>query len=185
MRLIRFATILAAVLAFTVAATYASAQTQPQKAQVCHKAGNGTFHLITISVNAQPAHIAHGDGLPGEPVPNMDGFIFGPNCTPTPAPPPELPIGCYFWEPAGLDIFYIGPIDTLGNITIFFDSLFGACNGTGTPDLLDGIIAASNATDAQTKCDALTGRSRSIIVDVGVEFVPSEPGFWLCETPPQ
>ena len=117
MKLVRLATIMAAVLAFTVAATSASAQAQPQKVQVCHKTGNGTFHLITISVNAQPAHVAHGDGQPGDPVPNMDGFIFGPNCTPTPAPPPELPIGCYASRATNADTFYMGPIDTLGNIT--------------------------------------------------------------------
>lgn len=93
---LRFTAILLAALAFTVVSNLAFAQAQ--KVQVCHKSGNGTFHLITISVNAQPAHIAHGDGLPGDLVPGMDGFIFGPNCTPTPAPPPEIAVGCYTFE---------------------------------------------------------------------------------------
>ncbi len=36
------------------------------KVDVCHRTGNGSFHLINISGNALPAHLAHGDGLPGE-----------------------------------------------------------------------------------------------------------------------
>jgi hypothetical protein len=91
MKLRRLTTILVALLAFTVASNLAFAQAQ--KVQICHKTGNGSFHLISIDVNAQPAHISHGDGLPGNPIPNDAGFIFGPNCTPTVAPPPELPLG--------------------------------------------------------------------------------------------
>src|SRR5215475_14143842 len=124
MKLIRLATMLATVLAFTVAVRPAAAQPAP-KVPDCHLTGNGTFHLIVISSNALPAHVAHGDGQPGQAVPNMPGFIFGDNCTPTVAPPPELPIGCYKLvnnppSVASLDIFYIGPIDTLGNTIDFF-----------------------------------------------------------------
>ena len=188
MKLARLATILAAVLAFTVAAISASAQTQPPpKVQVCHKAANGTFHLITISLNAQPAHVAHGDGQPGQAVPNMPGFIFGDNCTPTVAPPPELPVGCYtLVGEGGGDFFYSGPIDTLGNITGFGDHSDGSCSGTAAPAPFTGIIAAANATDAQTKCDALTGVTGSFIFDLGTPglVIPSEPGFWICFGPP-
>ena len=45
-----------------------------EKADVCHLEGNGFYHLINVSVNALPAHLAHGDGIPGE------GFLL--DCTP-------------------------------------------------------------------------------------------------------
>jgi hypothetical protein len=45
-----------------VAATTASAVGSPQgKVDVCHRTGNGSFHQINISMNALPAHLAHGD----------------------------------------------------------------------------------------------------------------------------
>jgi len=186
MKLRQLTTILVAVLAFTVALKPAFAQKVPD----CHITGNGSFHLITISINALPAHVAHGDGQPGDPIPNMTGFVFGPNCTPTVAPPPELPIGCYELvnSPAGgapsYDVFYFGPIDILGNFTIFFGSANGTCSGTGTPDLGSGIIAGG--ADAQNKCNALAGAGSSIF-DLGAStgFIPSEPGFWFCTGPPQ
>lgn len=31
---------------------------------ICHREGNGTFHVITISENAVPAHLRHGDIYP-------------------------------------------------------------------------------------------------------------------------
>ena len=40
-----------------------------QKVDVCHRTGNGSFHLITVAAQAVPAHRAHGDALPGEHMP--------------------------------------------------------------------------------------------------------------------
>jgi hypothetical protein len=183
---LKITTIVVALLAFTVVLTPAFAQAV--KVQDCHRTDNGTFHLISIDISALPAHIAHGDGQPGDPVPNMDGFIFGPNCTPTVVPPPELPIGCYELvnNPlfvSSIDISYNGPIDTLGNTT-FFKSSDGTCSGTGVSLPGIGIIAAGNAADAQNKCNALTGQTGAFIFDLGSELLPSEPGFWLCIAPP-
>lgn len=182
---LKLTTIIVVALAFTVPAF-----AQAQKVQVCHKTGNGSFHLISIDNSALPAHTAHGDGQPGDPIPNDPGFIFGPNCTPTVAPPPELPIGCYTLvnnppSIASLDVFYMGPIDVLGNVTEFFGSTNGTCSGTGIQNPGDGIIAADNLTDAQTKCNALAG-SGFFLVDLGSPqgFLPSEPGFWFCSAPP-
>jgi hypothetical protein len=53
---------------------------QATKVDVCHREGNGSYHLINISENALPAHLAHGDGLPDNPVPGMDGKKFDENC---------------------------------------------------------------------------------------------------------
>lgn len=184
---LRLTTIFLAVLAFTMASSQAFAQ----KVQVCHKTGNGSFHMISIDINALSAHTSHGDGKPGDPIPNNPGFIFGPNCTPTVAPPPELPIGCYTLvnnppSIASVDVFYMGPIDTVGNTTDFFDSTNGTCSGTGIFNPFDAIIAAGNATDAQTKCNALVGAA-GFVLDLGAPtgFLPSEPGFWYCAAPPQ
>jgi len=183
---LKFGLLLVTVLAITIATstqfTAASSTAPPEeKVQVCHKTGNGSFHLISISINAKSAHIAHGDGEPGDPVPNMAGFIFGDNCTPTTAPPGGLATGCYKF--ADTDVRYIGPIDILGNIVVFFGSSDGTCAGEGTPDLTSGIIAAANQTDAQTKCDTLQGNQPGAFVrDLGPPngSVPSAPGFWFC-----
>jgi hypothetical protein len=51
------------------------------KVQLCHKTGNGSYHLIEVSVNAEPAHRAHGDGKIGEAVPGSPGKVFGPGCS--------------------------------------------------------------------------------------------------------
>jgi uncharacterized repeat protein (TIGR01451 family) len=55
-------------------------ETEGPKVQLCHKTGNGSYHLIEVSVNAEPAHRAHGDGMIGEAVPGMPGKTFGPGC---------------------------------------------------------------------------------------------------------
>src|SRR6478609_1787111 len=35
-----------------------------ERVNVCHREGNGTYHVINVSVNALPAHLAHGDIYP-------------------------------------------------------------------------------------------------------------------------
>ena len=35
-----------------------------QPVDVCHREGNGSFHLITVASQAVPAHRAHGDAHP-------------------------------------------------------------------------------------------------------------------------
>ena len=51
------------------------------KVSLCHRTGNGSYHLITVSVSAEPAHRAHGDAKIGEAVPGQAGKVFGPNCS--------------------------------------------------------------------------------------------------------
>lgn len=34
---------------------------QNEKVTICHREGNGSSHAITVSINAVPAHLAHGD----------------------------------------------------------------------------------------------------------------------------
>ena len=49
--------------------------------QLCHRTGNGSYHLIEVSINAEPAHRAHGDGKIGEAVPGSPGTFFGTGCS--------------------------------------------------------------------------------------------------------
>jgi hypothetical protein len=51
------------------------------KVQLCHRTGNGSYHLIEVSVSAEPAHRAHGDGKVGEAVPGSPGKVFGTGCS--------------------------------------------------------------------------------------------------------
>ena len=54
------------------------------KVDVCHRRGNGSFHLINVNGNALAAHIGHGDGQPGDLVPgatiSVIQGLYGGNC---------------------------------------------------------------------------------------------------------
>jgi len=52
------------------------------KVAICHGTGTGEHHLIDISVNAEPAHRAHGDAKVGEPFPGTQRQVFGTDCRP-------------------------------------------------------------------------------------------------------
>jgi hypothetical protein len=52
------------------------------KVSLCHRTDSGDYQLIDVSVNAEPAHRAHGDAKPGEPVPGTQRQVFDANCRP-------------------------------------------------------------------------------------------------------
>ncbi len=52
-----------------------------RKVELCHRTGNGSYHSIEVSINAEPAHRAHGDGKIGEAVPGNAGKVFGAGCS--------------------------------------------------------------------------------------------------------
>lgn len=54
---------------------------QGPKVELCHRTGNGSYHLISVSVSAEPAHRAHGDGKVGDAVPGQAGKTFGAGCS--------------------------------------------------------------------------------------------------------
>jgi hypothetical protein len=56
-------TLLFPALLIVVLATSAIAGGGNQKVAVCHVTGNGSFHQISVSVHAVPAHLQHGDVL--------------------------------------------------------------------------------------------------------------------------
>ena len=51
------------------------------KVQLCHRTGNGRYQPIEVSVSAEPAHRAHGDGKVGEAVPGNASKVFLPGCS--------------------------------------------------------------------------------------------------------
>jgi hypothetical protein len=51
------------------------------KVQLCHRTGNGRYQLMEVSISAESAHRAHGDGKIGEAVPGMPGKLFGAGCS--------------------------------------------------------------------------------------------------------
>ena len=67
------------------------------KVDICHGTGNGSFHLINVSQNAEPDHRAHGDGQVGDPVPGMEGYEFDEGCVPVPS------VTCPCFSAADLD----------------------------------------------------------------------------------
>jgi hypothetical protein len=72
----------AAVVIVVSAALPAAAKTT--KVDVCHRDGEGSFHLISISEKAAPAHLSHGDGIIGDPVTGMPEYAFGEDCAAIP-----------------------------------------------------------------------------------------------------
>ena len=57
----------------------ASSLRAAEKVKVCHVQGNGKAHVIEISENAVPAHLAHGDSLDV-----AEGLEHGDACEITP-----------------------------------------------------------------------------------------------------
>ena len=59
----------------------AEAAKRETKVNVCHHSEEtNSYILISIAQPALPAHLAHGDGQPGDPVPRQFGMRFGPDC---------------------------------------------------------------------------------------------------------
>jgi hypothetical protein len=74
------------------AATHVGAAAQAAKIGICHRTGHGRFHvLINVSQNAEPAHLAHGDGKPDGEVPGSAGLkIFDAACVPVEVDPCDV-----------------------------------------------------------------------------------------------
>jgi hypothetical protein len=70
---------------------------------VCHARANGSYQLLHVDAHALSSHRAHGDGVPGEPVPGREGYWFDANCN---AVNPGLSgewSGVYEWDCGGSD----------------------------------------------------------------------------------
>ena len=51
------------------------------KVSLCHRTGAGFYVLISVGAAAEPAHLAHGDGRPGQAVPGSPGRSFSAGCS--------------------------------------------------------------------------------------------------------
>lgn len=51
-----------------------------RRVSLCHVTGNGSYRLITVSVDAKQTHLDHGDGYPGEAVPTDPSLTFDERC---------------------------------------------------------------------------------------------------------
>jgi hypothetical protein len=60
------ATALLPAMVFAAAGTATVMGSSEGKQDLCHVTGNGSFHVISVSGNAVPAHLGHGDVLPDE-----------------------------------------------------------------------------------------------------------------------
>ena len=47
---------------------------------VCHVTDNGDYRLLEVDESARQAHVDHGDGIPGEPVPTDTSLRFDDDC---------------------------------------------------------------------------------------------------------
>jgi hypothetical protein len=57
------------------------AQAQPAaRVDVCHRTGHGRFVPVSVSGNALPAHLAHGDAQPNDLVPGSSDTVFSASC---------------------------------------------------------------------------------------------------------
>ena len=62
--------------------SYKRSEKKNEKCSICHyqKQQNAYMKLNISCGNPLDAHLRHGDGEVGGPVPNMEGFVFGENC---------------------------------------------------------------------------------------------------------
>jgi hypothetical protein len=57
-----------------------------ERVEICH-ARNSAYHLLEIDSAAVEGHLRHGDGFPGDPIPDLAGFQFDDACEPMTACP--------------------------------------------------------------------------------------------------
>jgi hypothetical protein len=82
--------------AFEVTHGWAASPAAPRSASalsasrvdICHRTGRpDSFIPIAVAESAVAAHLAHGDGHIGDPVPGQNGMVFGADCTAIPGIP--------------------------------------------------------------------------------------------------
>ena len=102
-------------------------------------------------------------------------------CVPDPATPFITAGTCLDGDAFVPDVRYDGPVDALGNYTVF-GTIDGTCGGVGNTVDSVGIIRAATQSDAQTKCQLLRLFSTARVTRLAVPGnIPSAPrDAWAC-----
>lgn len=179
------------------------------KVSLCHREGSGDYHLIDVSVNAEPAHRGHGDAKVGEAVPGTQKQVFDANCRPSgPAvriekstngedadspPGPSIPVGgAVTWRYVVTNTGTIG----LTGVSVVDDKGV-VVNCAGQTSLAVGQVLTCTGTGVATlgqysNIGKVTANSASGAVDasdpshyLGVTSTPPPTGqMSICHIPP-
>ena len=152
---------------FLLAITGFAAAAPSAKVDVCHLEGNGSYHLININGNALSAHLNHGDGQPGDPVPGLDGKVFAEDCSVIDAAPDNI----YDSIPA----VYPGSFPSLGYEATSADEFGDHISFDGTSRSLDSVEVSLTNWACENDFD-----------NVGGTWVPNRDGYAgeACVTTP-
>lgn len=95
---------------------------------ICHRAvGRDAFILITVAATAADAHVSHGDGRVGDPVPGQPGRIFDATCAPVQSRHVISVSGSWdgttFWFAGLFTVATAGPVDATVTVSGFTDPM--------------------------------------------------------------
>ena len=147
------------------------------KVDVCHREGNGSFHLINVSGNALPAHLAHGDGQPGGGVPGDPNKEFDGACGQVDVGPRTTSVGA---EACGQTINLSCPSGTVISVTQGLygqNCVSGSYTGDNNPDKTAHLAAAC---DDLTSCNYVIDCSASGIGDPFFLCPKTYQATWTC-----
>lgn len=178
------------------------------KVTLCHHTDSGEYQLIDVSVNAEPAHRAHGDAKVGEPVPGTQRQVFDASCKPIGpavkikkstngedadnAPGPSIPVGgAVSWRYV---VTNTGTINLTGLVVVDDRGVSVNCNGQTTLSAGQTLMCTASgvATLGQySNVGKVTANSASGSVDdsdpshyLGVTPTPPSGEMTICHIPP-
>jgi len=176
----------------TVLLVPTAAFAKANKVDVCHLNDLGEWQVNSVSGNgnAVQAHLNHGDGLPGDPVPEMEGYSFDDNCVPVSdgdpgidiekltngndadgandADVPQLAPGeTVVWT---YNVENTGDISFLGAVVVVTDDVLGVIAGPASGDANNNGSLDPGETwvyEASSVADALTSSSSTTVPGCG------------------